>query len=258
MSSRVNQQAQVSAACMEMLSQELCIPLDTTIGLAQLSTQLNGDVTIGELRGFLAEPTVNTALMELAPGALGEVRDLLSLNGSTAAPITPEVKIALTDAIDIASATIAGAARDITADAFIYAAQDLGYSYSEHRGHTVTGIELRRQHELILILVHDDGTVQSDHAGLTDATCGSRQRELYDGVRRRGITLTDQRESFHGQATGGDLIRSAAVRQGETLAQAAVLDAEGLPRLVVKRRVFEHGRAQTGRRSRVQRRGGAA
>jgi hypothetical protein len=266
MSTRVNGSAQMNAACRELLRQQLNIPLDATVELESMSTMLSGGrVEIPALREMLGSQTVSVALGRLAPGAFGHARDLLGAAPSVAlgsVRLAESAQMALADAVATASAAIVGAARDVTVDAFSSAGAELGYTVSAWRGSAVTGVVLRRPHEVILLRIHDGGAIESDHAGLADARCGSRQRELELAVQRRGVTLTNRRELEHGQAAGGDLIRLAASRPEPDLARATVAAAEQPAERVVTRRLFDSGRAgdavPASRRTRAAQRGGAA
>lgn len=278
MSTRVNGSVQMSAACRELLSQRLSIPLGASIALDDLSALLcaSRPAVIARLQQLVGAPTLSTVLGKLAPAQFSRAASLLAAPGLpgggmpvtgpqlTTARQTPDTARAaraeLADAVAVAEARIARESRDLTADAFAGAAEELGYVISSRfRGDTASGLELRRQHELIMLLVHDDGTVESDHAGLSDAVCGSRQVELEAAARRRGITLTNRRELSHMQAGGGDLITLAARRRDPSLARAAVLASEQRAGRTVSRRLFEPGGVREGaREARGLRRGGAA
>ena len=78
----------------------------------------------------------------------------------------------------------------------------------------------------MLIRVHDGGEVEFDHAGLFDAACGERQLELEQGAERRGVTLTQRNQHYHGAPGGGALIAAAGASGDPSLARATALAAE--------------------------------
>jgi hypothetical protein len=166
-------------------------------------------------------------------------------------------RVELDSAVAAASSAIAGATRDITAEAFAGAAHELRYTVSMCRGTTATGLELRRANEVVLLRIHDGGAIESDHAGLLDGSCGDRQRELEEAVARRGITLTGRKQRNHGAYHGGELISAAASRGDASLARATVTDAEQVSPPARGPRLFSaDGAAQAAGRTRL-RRGGA-
>jgi hypothetical protein len=229
MSTQVSQQARMSAACHELLNERLDLNLSRTLDLGQISTTLaSGRMDLSGMRSLAAGNQLGRVLGRLAPAQFAQAQAAL------AAPVTsvtmPTVAAAarsdLAAAIAAAGSVIAGATRDLTVEVFTGAAAELGYSASTCRGTTVTGIELWRDNELLLLRIHDGGAVESDHAGLADASCGDRQRELEAVVARRGITFTGRKQYNHGAPGGGDLIAAAVARHDSSLARATVADAE--------------------------------
>ena len=229
MSTRVSQNAQMNAACRELLNERLDIPLGQTLSLAQVSTALASNrLDLPGMRSLRDGTQMGGVLGRLVPARFAGVQAALASPATTASrpAAIAAARSEFADAVTAASSVIAGAERDLTVEAFTEAAVGLGYTYSTCRGASATGIELWRDNELLLLRVHDGGAVESDHLGLADATCGDRQRELEAEVARRGITFTGRKQYNHGSAAGGDLITAAVARRDPSLARATVADAE--------------------------------
>jgi hypothetical protein len=261
MSTRVTASARISAACRQLVRQRLNIALGSTVELDQASTALaSGRVDLPGLQDLIAGEEITGVLATLAPAPLARARDILAGPGLAAAnpsALVMSARAELASAVTMASSAIAGATRDITAEAFAEAGTELQYAVSVCRGSTATGVELRRAHEVMLLRIHDGGLVESDHAGLVDGTCGDRQRELEEAVARRGIELAGRKQLNHGAYQGGELISAAAARGDESLARATVTDAGQPPPPRRDHRLFSGGEIEASRRSRRQR-GGAA
>jgi hypothetical protein len=261
MSTRVTASAKVSAACRQLVNQRLNIALGLTIELDRASTALaSGRVDLPTLQGLVAGGEIASVLATLAPAPLARARDILAGSGAAAAnpsALITSARVELASAVTMASSAIAGATRDVTAEAFAGAGTELQYAVSVCRGSTTTGVELRREHEVMLLRIHDGGLIESDHAGLVDSTCGDRQRELEETVARRGVELTGRKQLNHGAYHGGELISAAATRGDPSLARATVTDAEQPPPRTRNHRLFSDGETEASLRSR-RRRGGAA
>ena len=154
MSTRVSATAKMTAACQELLHQRLQIPLAATAELASLRTMmLTGRAEMPALRQMIGSETVRATLGALAPAAFGRACNALTATGASGAAsavLAASAQSELTDAVSTAEAVIADAARALTADAFVDAGAELGYSVSVCAGARTTGVELRRGHELIL------------------------------------------------------------------------------------------------------------
>lgn len=261
MSTRMTASVRISAACRDLVRQRLNIPLGAALDLGQVSAALDtGRVDLPALRGMVTGGEISGVLAALAPAPFARVRGLLTGSVPAANPSARvmSARTELASAVSVANATIAGATRDITAEAFTEAAKELQYSVSVCRGATATGIELRRANELMLLRIHDGGAIESDHAGLADATCGDRQRELEEAAARRGIDLTGRKQLNHGSFNGGELISAAAARHDPSLARATVTDAEQPGGRTRDHRLFSSAsEAETSQRTRLKR-GGAA
>jgi hypothetical protein len=261
MSTRVSAKARMTAACQELLKQRLNISIAATVELADVGTITSLErVDLSHLHQMMNSDLLTGALGTLAPDPFGRARDLLASTDQTAGnawAAAASVQSELDRAVSEAQAKITHTVRDITTEVFAEAGADLGYTASIYEGDTMSGVELRRAHEVILLRIHDGGAVESDHAGLVDATCGDRQRELEEAAARRGLALTDRRQRDHGAAQGGDLIVAAAHRRDSSLARATVFDAEQVP--VKGARLFDSERTTAAtRRTGISQRGGAA
>lgn len=229
MSTRVLTNTRLTVACQELARQQLRLPAAATLDLSGLRTVLGAvqRIDLPAIGQLVSSAPVRMTLGALAPTAFGTVSQLLAspqadVDQETAAASARE---ALGSALSMASAAIGAATRDITAEAFTAAGRELGYTIAVCRGDVATGIELRRDHELVLMRVGDDGAVESDHAGLAGSECGDRQRELEEAAARRGVVITHRDEQRHASARGGELIRAAAGRHDPSLARAVALSA---------------------------------
>jgi hypothetical protein len=260
MSTRVNQTAQINAACRELLNERLDIRLGQTVDLGQLSTALEaGRVDLSGMRSMVGNVELGGVLGKLAPAPFARAQTALAMTENALNPsaLTMSVRTDLADAVSQANAVVIGATRDLTVQAFTEAATELGYTFSSWRGADVTGLELWRNNELLLLRVHDGGLVESDHAGLADGSCGDRQRELEAAAARRGITFTGRKQYNHSSYEGGDLIATAATHRESGLAKATVDTHE---QLVPAKggRLFAGASGEPSHRTRELRRGGAA
>jgi len=230
MSTRVNQTAQINAACRELLNERLDIRLGQTVDLGQLSTALEaGRVDLSGMRSMVGNVELGGVLGKLAPAPFARAQTALAMTENALNPsaLTMSVRTDLADAVSQANAVVIGATRDLTVQAFTEAATELGYTFSSWRGADVTGLELWRNNELLLLRVHDGGLVESDHA--------------YN----------------HSSYEGGDLIATAATHRESGLAKATVDTHE---QLVPAKggRLFAGASGEPSHRTRELRRGGAA
>jgi len=230
MSTRALTSTRLAVACQELARQQLRLPAAATLDLSGLRTALGAvqRIDLPAIGRLVSSAPVRMTLGALAPAAFGTVSQLLAgqrpgVDPETAAASARE---ALGSALSTASAAIGAATRDITAEAFTTAGRELGYTISVCRGDAATGIELRRDHELMLMRVDDGGAVESDHAGLPGGAGGDRQRELEEAAARRGVVITRRDERRHSSGRGGELIRAAAGRRDPSLARAVALSAQ--------------------------------
>lgn len=236
MSTRVLTNTRLAVACQELARQQLRLPTAATLDLSGLRAALSAvqRIDLPAIGQLVSSAPVRMTLGALAPTAFGTVSQLLTSQrlGVDQATAAASAREALSSALSTASAAIGGATRDITAEAFTAAGRELGYTISVCRGDVATGVELRRDHELVLMRVDEDGAVESDHAGLVGSACGDRQRELEEAAARHGVVITHRDEEHHSSARGGELIRAAARRHDPSLARAVALGARppALPR----------------------------
>lgn len=228
MSTRVLTNTRLAVACQELARQQLRLPATAALDLSGLRAALTSvqRIDLPAISQLVSSAPVRMTLGALAPAAFGTVSQLLTTqrSGIDAETAAASARDALGSALSTASAAIGAATRDITAEAFTAAGRELGYTISVCRGDVATGIELRRDHELVLMRVDDDGAVDSDHAGLVGSACGDRQRELEEAAARRGVVITHRDEQRHSSTDGGDLIRAAAGRRDPSLARAVALN----------------------------------
>lgn len=260
MSTRVSASARISAACRDLVNRRLNITLGSTVDLGQVQSALDsGQVDLHALQGMVTGE-IEGILSALAPTPFARAQDILAgpaLGGHPSA-LMLSARTELASAVTTARSAIAGATRDVTADAFAEAGRELQYTVSLCRGPSATGIELRGPHEVRLLRIHDGGAIESDHAGLVDNSCTDRQRELEEAVARRGIVLTGRKQLNHGAYNGGDLISAAASIGDPSLARATVTDAERPGTAPRDHGIFAPAdETEASHRSRV-RRGGAA
>lgn len=260
MSTRVTTSMRISAACRELVNERLNVRLGQTTDLGQVSAALNtGQIDLAGLQTLIGDTELSGVLGRLAPASFGRARAALAGAGHTmnlsAQIMSARTEIA--DAVSTARSAIAGATRDLTVEAFTAAATELGYTHSAWRGEHATGLELWRDNELMLLRIRNDGTVESDHAGLADGSCGDRQLELEARVVPRGLEFSDRKQYNHGAYDGGDLIKAAVARGDSSLARAVVADYEQLVP-APSSRLFGMAEAEASHRAREMRRGGAS
>jgi hypothetical protein len=261
MSTRVTAAARLSATCREQLREQLRLSLDPAPELDRLSSVVeSGRLSLPDLQEMISVPAVSSVLGTLAPAEFGEIQSLLAGAGSPdpqtlAADLQAELAAAVTAAATAVNAT----ARDITAKALEDSALELDYAVSTCRADTATGIEMRRGNEIVLMRVHDSGEVEFDHAGLSDGACGERQIQLERAAERRGVTLTQRNQSYHGAPRGGELIAAAGASGDPSLARATALAAAAPPgarQAAASRKITRAARAS--QRQRPRQRGGSS
>jgi len=228
MSTKVTASARLSTSCRQQLREQLRLSLDPTAELGHLSSIMgSGQISLAALQETIITPEISSVLSTLAPVEFGGVRTLLADPGNPdPQALAASLQTGLAGAVAVADARVTATARDITASAFAESGRELGYTASLCRAEAATGVELRREHEVVLIRVHDGGEVEFDHAGLFDAACGERQLKLEQGAERRGVTLTQRNQHYHDAPGGGELIAAAGASGDPSLARATALAAE--------------------------------
>lgn len=227
MSTQVTASARLSTACRQQLRDQLGLSLDPTVELGRLNSIMeSGRLSLPELQEMISVPEVSSVLRTLAPAEFGGVCTLLGNAGNPdPQALAASLQDGLAGAVAAADTAVAATARNITANAFAESGLELGYTVSVCRAEAATGLELRREHEVVLLRIHDGGEVDFDHAGLFDAGCGERQLKLEQAAGRRGITLTQHNQHYHGAPGGGELIAAAGASGDPSLARATALAA---------------------------------
>lgn len=257
MSTRITAAARLSATCRQQLREQLCLNLDPADELGRVSALMeSARITLPDLQQLVSTPTVSSVLGTLAPVQFGEVRDLLADTRNIDAPaLAASARTGLAEAVAVADAEVTATARDITANVFAQSGLDLGYTVSVCQADAAAGLELRREHEIVLVRVHDGGDVEFDHAGLSDATCTDRQLELEQAAARRGIVLTQRNQHYHGAPRGGALIAAAGASGDPSLARATALAAsQPVQQAAAPRKDARTARADQLRRARARQR----
>jgi hypothetical protein len=254
MSTRITAAARLSATCRQQLREQLSLDLDPADELGRVSALMeSAQITLPDLQQLVSTPTVSSVLGTLAPAEFSEVSSLLTgARHLNPLDLASSVQAGLAEAIAVADAKVTATARDITADVFAESGLDLGYTVSVCQAEAATGLELRREHEVVLVRVHDGGDVEFDHAGLFDAACTDRQLELEQAAERRGIVLTQRNQHYHGAPRGGALIAAAAASGDPSLARATALAAsQPAQQASARRRNTRTARASQRRRARA-------
>jgi len=261
MSTRITAAARLTATCRQQLRDQLSLNLDPAAELGRVSALMaSARITLPDLQELVSNPMVSSVLATLAPVQFGEVRNLLAdARNPSPLALATSLQAGLAQAIAAADAKVTATARDITANGFAESGLDLGYTVSVCHAETATGLELRREHEIVLVRVQDGGDVEFDHAGLFDAACTDRQLELEQAAARRGVILTQRNQHYHGAPDGGALIAAAGASGDPSLARATALAASRPAQQAPARRkdartarALEHPRAHTRQRRRSQ------
>lgn len=256
MSTRVTAAARLNATCRHQLHELLGLDFDPAAELGRVSAVTeSGRVTLHDLQELVSAPSVSSVLGTLAPAQLGQVRTLLAdaAENCSALALATSVRAGFAEAIAAADAKVTATIRDITANVFAESGLDLGYTVSVCQADAATGLELRREHEIVLIRVHDGGDVDFDHAGLFDASCTDRQLELEQAAEGRGVTLTQRNQHDHGAPAGGALIAAAGATGDPSLARATAL-AASQPAQQMPTRHRDTWATRAGQRRRARRR----
>jgi hypothetical protein len=256
MSTRVTAAARLSATCRQQLREQLSLNLDPAAELGRVSALMgSARITLPDLQELISGPAVSSVLGTLAPAQFSEVRNLLAdARNPNPLALATSLQTRLAEAVAIADAKVTATARDITASVFAESGLDLGYTVSVCPAEAATGLELRREHEVVLVRVHDGGDVEFDHAGLSDPTCTDRQLELEQAAERRGIVLTQRNQHYHGAPRGGALIAAAGATGDPSLARATALAASQHAQAPARRNDARTARAGEYRRARARQR----
>src|SRR6185437_12696802 len=154
MSTRVTQNTRMNAACRELVSEQLNVNLGQALDLSGLRATLDSErLDLSGLQSLVGNAELGGILGQLAPAPFARAQAALAMPASALnlSGLTASAQADLADAVATAGTVIDGATRDLTVEAFTEAAQELGYTYSASRGPAATGIELWRDHELLLL-----------------------------------------------------------------------------------------------------------
>jgi len=122
-------------------------------------------------------------------------------------------------ALNGAAQTLAVAERVVVADVLHDTLFDLYDHVDRFDGDDGTGFTAQRGNELIVIGVADGGGITTDQVGALD--CQSNHEAVMNGVRERGIELTDTESAPHDPDVEGTLVRRARALGGTNLAMGA-------------------------------------
>lgn len=137
--------------------------------------------------------------------------------------------IALPTALKAVALDLASMERRAVATASASALADLGYSVQTAEGRQTSAVEARRGHETFLVVVGDQGQIDTDHVGLADDSCNDRQRDFVDAMGRRGVLFDENAAVQHHDPRGGSPVANAARAGGTSLAEGAVIDGDSRP-----------------------------
>jgi hypothetical protein len=189
MSTRVVAKARLIAACRHALREQLGLNVDPDSELSRLNSIIGSrQLTLSDLQHLISTPSTSSMLSTLAPADFSRVRARLEGGSRSALETTAaDLQTELADTLAIAATVVATATRGITVNTFAECGLELGYTVTTRESDSATCVELRRGLEIVIVGVHDDGTVEFDHGGLTNSTRRDDQLQLERAVERRGI-----------------------------------------------------------------------
>jgi hypothetical protein len=191
MSTQVAGKARLYDTCRRELREQLRLTVDPASELSCLISILNsGPLTLSELRQLVSAPGARFMLSTLAPGEFDRVVAHLEGGSRSALETTAaDLQSELAETLAAAATVVRAAMRDITANAFVESGRELDYSVSTHHAGNAIRIKLRREHETVLVGVHDGGNVEVNHRGLGNDTCKEFQVQFEQAAQRRGVYL---------------------------------------------------------------------
>jgi hypothetical protein len=194
MSARVIATARLTATCRHELCEQLRLSVDPTNELSRLNSIVGSrQLTLPDLQQLISTPSARSVLSTLASVEFSHVRAHMEGGSRSALETTAADLLAeLAETIAVATTVVMAATRDITANTIAKSGLELGYTVATHRAENATRVELRREHETVLVRVHDGGNLEFDHAGLTSATCGERQLQLERAAKCHGVLITER------------------------------------------------------------------
>lgn len=126
-------------------------------------------------------------------------------------------------ALNAAAAALAAQERSIVAAVSHATLTEQGYEVIRADGAHTTAIEAHRGHETYLVVVGDQGTIVTDHAGLADGACEDRDESFVAALAEHGVLLVTNESTVHGDSRGGTPILAAARAGVQSLAHGAVI-----------------------------------
>jgi len=133
---------------------------------------------------------------------------------------------ALGEALRATAAELSRVERFAVAEAAALSLPNLGYSITRVEGDHVTALEASKGHEKLLVVVTDGGGIVTDHAGISDGACVTRQDEFIQNMERFGVTVEESAHTDHRDPRGGDPIAAAARHRASSLAAGAVIEGD--------------------------------
>jgi hypothetical protein len=229
MSTSTSSRTILAARCAEQAAGALGT---STTGLEQLAA-CTSDAYRGAATAADALPTLprelRATLARLAPAEWAGAESLLAQPSPPAGTArAAELAAAVAAAMGTADAVARRATREVTVNAIVAAAADIGLVVAETaRAEAATGLELRvGRHGVAVVTVADDGRVERHYVGLpAETSCHRLDDELVQAAGRRGVTLTQTRRIDHNDPGGGAAIAQAR-RSGPTLASGAAAAAQ--------------------------------
>jgi hypothetical protein len=148
-------------------------------------------LTLLDLRQLINMPSANSVLSTLAPTEFGRVCAYMEGGRRSALETTAaDLQAELVEILAIATTVVTAATRGMTADTIAASGLKLGYAATTHHAETATNVTLCRGNETVLVRVHDGGSLEFDHSGLTGNICGVEQLQLEQTAKHFGVFIT--------------------------------------------------------------------
>jgi hypothetical protein len=191
MSTRVAATARLTAACHYELCAQLRLSVDPAKELSHLNSIIGSrQLPLPDLQRLISTPSANWVLSALVPTEFGRVSARLAGGSRSALETTAaDLQTELAETMAIATTMVMTATRSITANTFAECGLELSYTVTTRQSDSATCVELRRGHEIVLVEVHDSGSVDFDHDGLVNDAWRERQSQLELAVERRGVLV---------------------------------------------------------------------
>jgi hypothetical protein len=156
------------------------------------------------------DPDVTQAVNTLAPDAIAEARAIIDSAKPTTAADLAQAKRQLANALAASHRQIDAALHETVTKAIVEGSVGLGYQVTVcAQPDGATAFDLRRNHEILVAVVSEDGRVQADHAGLSDTICLQRHSAWVTAIANHGVEFVDDQSENHFRKGGGQLIQYA-------------------------------------------------